>query len=330
MEYSYLGNTSLLVSRIGLGCELIGGTDWGDVNVREASRAIQLAAELGVNLFDTADVYGLGLSETRLATALGNSRKDMVIVTKGGHRWNKQDPKTRAKIRVDASRAYLRKSIEGSLKRLRLEKIPIYLHHRPDPTIPLEETISELSRNVAAGKIGYFGLSNYSLEEIRRAEQISSIPVIENCFNIFCNNQDRKILQYADSRKIGFFAYGVLAQGLLSGNYGKETEFGEKDRPHRLPLFSQANLCKMEPIFYQFSLLAIKMGCKTSRLAIEWVLNNKGITSAIVGVRSRQQVYDNLAEPTASISKKEISLIKKGSFEFFMGKPIDYNGSGRT
>ena len=144
MEYRKLGNTDLNVSRIILGCEPLGGTDWGDFNLEDAKNAVRHALELGINTFDVADVYGLGQAEEVLAEALGQRRHDSIIITKFGVNWRTSEFQARAETFRDASPKHVRSALEASLRRLKIEYIPLYLIHWPDPNTPIEDTIEAL------------------------------------------------------------------------------------------------------------------------------------------------------------------------------------------
>jgi aryl-alcohol dehydrogenase-like predicted oxidoreductase len=150
------------ISRLCFGCEPLGGIDWGVVDVAGIGSAIDRALDLGIDFFDTADVYGLGLSEERLSQTLGHRRHDVVIATKGGVSWSTPTSQSRASITRDSSPSYLRTAVENSLRRLRLDVLPIYYVHWPDPSTPIEATFAELEKLRTEGKIGSLGCSNYS------------------------------------------------------------------------------------------------------------------------------------------------------------------------
>src|ERR1035438_3561954 len=138
MEYAQLGGSDVGISRIGFGCEQLGGTDWGDVAPRSVANAVRRALELGVNFFDTADTYGLGTSERALASALGDDRHAVIIATKFGVNWKSDPNGGRAKTYFDCSPKRVEEALEGSLRRLRIERIPLYFVHWPDPMTPLK------------------------------------------------------------------------------------------------------------------------------------------------------------------------------------------------
>ena len=161
--------------RIGFGAEPLGGTDWGDVNLVAAHAAVRRAIELGVELFDTADVYGLGLSEQRLGEALGSDRHRVRIVTKGGLRWEQSSG--RANVIRDGSRAHLTHAAEMSLKRLCVERVAFYLLHWPDPTTALTESIDALEDLVRRGLVEAWGLSNHSVTALAVAREANAAPL---------------------------------------------------------------------------------------------------------------------------------------------------------
>ena len=164
------------LSKLCFGCEALGGTDWGDINVQDIEKAINFAVERGINFFDTADVYGLGLSEKRLSSILGDKRHDMFIATKGGVRWNVTKSK-RAEIVFDSSPSYITKAVEQSLQRMKLETLPLYYIHWPDQHTFIKETLDCLNKLKGEGKIKYIGLSNIKDLELETALNYSKVDL---------------------------------------------------------------------------------------------------------------------------------------------------------
>ena len=237
MDYVTLGADGPLVSRVAFGCEPLGGTDWGRIDVDEVKHAVREAVHRGVTLFDTADVYGLGLSEERLADALGDDRTRVVIATKGGVRWDSR-PAGRASTYRDTSPAAIVSAVEASLRRLRLEQIPLYQIHWPDGRTPIEDTVEALARCVEAGKIGYVGCSNVSSAEVDASRAVATLTSVQLPLSLL-DHRSLGLVQTMQQHRIGTLAYGCLAQGLLSGRYPNGTRFGADDRRSRLSLFAK-------------------------------------------------------------------------------------------
>jgi aryl-alcohol dehydrogenase-like predicted oxidoreductase len=282
-------------SALALGCEPLGGTDCGESN-RDALRAsVRVALDRGISVFDTADVYGLGESERELASALGNDRHAVTIVTKGGVRWRDTGGGQRALTWKDASAAYLNSAIDASLARLGLESIPVYLVHWPDPKTPLAETIDCLERARAAGKIGSFGLSNFPIDVARAWAAGSNLSVLEAPLSLL--SERRTVAELAASRAGGLrtLTYGSLGQGFLTGKYGPDWVFPPDDRRSRLPQFAGAGFTRWGKLLDELATVARQTGSTAAQIALRWALETGAATTVIVGAKSAQHVIDACA-----------------------------------
>jgi aryl-alcohol dehydrogenase-like predicted oxidoreductase len=283
------------VSKICFGCEPLGGADWGEVDVAAIADAVDRALELGVNFFDTADVYGLGLSETRLSQILGSRRHDVVIATKGGMSWQLPASGGRATIRRDSSPKYLRSAVEASLRRLRLERLPVYFIHWPDPNTDIRATFECLARLQDARKIGWIGCSNFSAEQVRLASQVAEVAYVQLPLNILGEDMEPDMLQLVREKRIGVVAYNVLANGLLTGKYGADALFPENDRRSRLPLFQGDAYRNALARLREISAIAAAKELTSAQYAIANVVECAEVTSAILGIKSRRQIEENCA-----------------------------------
>jgi aryl-alcohol dehydrogenase-like predicted oxidoreductase len=279
---------------IGLGCEPLGGCDWGTPDLEAARAAVRAALALGVTVFDTADVYGLGRSEEELARALGPDRHRVTIVTKGGVRWSVGDGSGRAATVRDASASHLAAAIDASLTRLRLDAIPLYLVHWPDPNVPLEESLACLEHARAAGKIVRYGLSNVDVAVACAAARTFPISVVEGPCSLL--EPDALIEGYKDARRSGLdvLTYGPLAQGLLTGKYAPGVMFDATDRRHRLEHFSESARQRHSPLLTALSSVASETGRTPAQVALRWVIDTGASTVVIAGARTAAQVEDNL------------------------------------
>jgi len=283
------------VSKICFGCEPLGGADWGEVDLVEIAGAVERALELGVNFFDTADVYGLGLSETRLAEILGSKRHDVVIATKGGLSWQPSNSGGRSAISRDGSPDYLRGAVEASLRRLRLDRLPVYFIHWPDPKTELRTTFECLTRLQDAGKIGWIGCSNFSADQVRMASQVAKVSFLQLPLNCLVGGLDHDMHSIAIEKEIGIVAYNVLANGLLTGKYGTDARFSDNDRRSRLPLFKGEAYVRALKLVREISAVAEAAGLTCAQYSIANVLMRPEVTSAIIGIKSRRQVEENCA-----------------------------------
>jgi aryl-alcohol dehydrogenase-like predicted oxidoreductase len=292
-------------SRLALGCEALGGEDWGHVDLASVRTAVRTALDAGVSVFDTADVYGLGKSEQELALALGADRHRVTIVTKGGIRWADRNASGRAPTRTDSSAAYLTRAIDDSLRRLNLDTIPVYLVHKPDPSTPIDETIDCLERACDAGKLRAYGLSNFSLGAIGDVIATSRISVIEEQLNLL--SPASVLGTFSDARALGLatLAYGPLAQGLLTGKYRSDSAFLPSDRRHRLSHFSADAFGQTKPILDCLRAVSEDVGVSWAQVAVRWTLESSVVATVIVGAKGAAQVLDILGALDWSLSREQ-------------------------
>ena len=280
------------ISPICFGCEPLGGTDWGEVDIDAIEKAINIALELGLNFFDTAGVYGLGLSEERLSKILGNRRHDIVIATKGGLSW-KNSNSGREIITKDSSPLSIRADVESSLKRLRLEVLPIFYVHWPDSNTTIEDTFYELSILKNEGKINSIGCSNFSAEQIIQACSVTDIDYLQTPMNILDGPIDQSLSDVCLNNNINIIAYNVLLHGLLTGKFDINSNFPRNDRRSRLPLFKGSKFKNAIEKIEDLKIKAFKTNNSLSHHAINWVLTQKNVSSALIGIKSPKQMIDN-------------------------------------
>lgn len=319
MEFTTLGSTGLMASRIGFGCELLGGTDWGVVDERQAVMAVRRAVEIGVNVFDTADVYGLGRSEEVLSRALGSQRHDMIIVSKCGVNWQESCTGKRAKTFRDCSPAHIMASVENSLRRLRIESIPVYLLHYPDPMTPIEQSVEALRQCQKEGKIRYFGFSNFGIDLLASTRGIAEPVVVETPLNLIDMSYGIDVVSFAHEVGWGVLCYGVLAQGVLTGKYSMDSEFAETDRRHRLRHFATDAWQVNERVVSRLREVASEKGATIPQVAIAWVLSKPGVSVALVGARTPAQAEGNAAAAHIHLDDQDMQRLE-GAIE---GKKLD-------
>lgn len=293
MQFTLLPQTDLRVSRIIFGCEQLGGTDWGEFNPADLRAAVEKAWDIGINTFDVADVYGLGRAEQFLADCLGPRRKEAVIITKVGVDWRASDSDSRAATFRDSSPQHIRQAVDASLGRLRVESIPLYMVHWPDPQTPLENTIEALHDIQRAGKIRYFGISNFPQDWIEKSALVGRPSAIETSYSLLDRTAEQAILPTCRDLNLPVLAYGVLAQGLLGGGYNRSSTFPANDRRHRLETFNQKSWEKAQAILARLELLAKNHGKSLAQTAIRWVLDHCDVSCAIVGAKDSAQVTRN-------------------------------------
>ena len=304
MEYKRLGSTNLEISRIGFGCWAIGGHGYGSVDDRESIKAIQKALDMGVNFFDTADVYGFGHSEEILGKALGGKRNEVIIATKFGVNWDKNK-----RTFKDCSPERVVEALEASLRRLKIDCIPLYQIHWHDEKTPIEDVMGTLLKCRDAGKILHIGCCNFSKDLILRASNINRVESYQCLYNL-AKRQNEKIIKYSSEELgISVLAYGVIGRGILSAKYNKNSQFGENDTRINDPDFHGARYDKNIFIAEKLSEIGKKYGKSPAQVAIRWVLENPNVTCAITGSKTPEQVAENVDSIGWSLDQNDMEVI---------------------
>jgi len=314
MDRVTLGRTGLEVTPIAFGTWQLGG-DWGDYDEREAIAAIRHARGLGVNLFDTAQAYGFGVSERLLGEALHDElrarREEIVLATKGGLRMDPEQGLVR-----DCSPAWLRQGVESSLRALGVERIDLYQVHWPDPNVPFAETGQALSALREEGKIAHVGVSNFSAEQMAELGRSCPVETVQPPYHLFRREVERDVLPYAREQDIGVLVYGPLAHGLLTGAMDADTTFADDDWRSGSDLFEGEAFARNLQTVGELERIASARDCSVSRLAIAWTLANPAVQVAIVGARSAAHIEDSVGALDVELSDedvREIDAIMAGS-----------------
>jgi len=312
VEFRQFGRTDLKVSALGFGCWEIGGT-YGRVDEGEFRRAVARAIDGGITCFDTAEAYGMGVSEEALARALGGRRNDVVIATKFGVGYEEMPN------RRDSSRERVLASIDKSLRRLRTDHVEIYLVHWPDPNTPLDETMAALDDIVRQGKARYIGVSNFRLAQIEECVRLRPIDAVQYGWNMFDRRMQAEIFPYCAAQQIGVMAYGSLAYGMLSGTFHGGMQFEESDWRSKRGMLGSLNLFRtlFGPEHFPCNLaaveelkgLAAKYGKSLPQFALRWTLSNPVVGTALVGFRTPAEVTENLGALGLEISNADMAEI---------------------
>lgn len=294
MKTSNLSKLGVTLSPLALGCESLGGADWGKVDMVSLHAAVEQAWDMGIRVFDTADVYGLGQSEEQLAKALGEKRREAVIVSKFGCRWSTQKDQKRAIIHKDASPGHLEKALEASLNRLKIDAIPLYLLHWPDINTPLEATLEKLERFRKSGKIIAYGLSNFKWTQYESLLNEYPLAAIEGPYNLIAQEPSKTEYLRARDAGIATLTYGPLAQGLLSGKYDQNSTFEGNDRRHRLSHFSKASWPRNKRLLKVLHQAAEAHQKAPAQVALRWIIEQNIVSSIVVGAKNPEQVKSNI------------------------------------
>ena len=270
-------------SRIALGTWAIGGSMWGGPDDENAARTIDKALDLGINVIDTAPVYGFGHSEDVIGRALEGKRDRVILATKVGLNW--QD----GKVFRDSRPARIAQEVEDSLRRLRTDHIDLYQVHWPDPKTPIEETARALEKLVKAGKVRALGVSNFSPEQMDEFAQFAPLATIQPPYNLFERDIEKDVLPYAVKNNLAVLAYGPLCRGLLSGRMTADRQFEGDDLRRTDPKFQQPRFGQYLKAVEDLKAIANKHNKSMLALAIRWVLD-KGPTIALWGARKPEQI----------------------------------------
>lgn len=294
IQHQAANQDGLTLSQVALGCELLGGADWGAIDTEAAMAAARTAYQRGITVFDTADVYGLGRSEEVLAEVLGELRTEVTICSKFGVNWRPTSPGARAETFRDCRPERVREALEGSLRRLRLECVPLYLIHWPDPAVPIRDTMAALRACQKQGKVMCVGVSNCSPSQIREAHAALPLSVVQLPLSLVSAADSAEAIQCCRGLGIPVMSYGPLAQGFLSGKYGADCRFGSDDRRHRLPHFGAKFLAARQPALQCLRRVATRYGKTPAQVALRWALDYPGVSTIVVGAKTPSQLDENL------------------------------------
>lgn len=309
MEYVTLGNSPLTVSRLGFGCDPIGGHAWGAVDADEARRAIAAAVDRGVTLFDTADCYGRGESERLLGEALHSRRDDVVIASKFGVRTGDNGGTV-----YDNSPAWLDAALDASLERLGTERIDLYQVHYWDRQTPVAEIFDRLERKRADGKIGYYGVTNMDLANYTLDEIPPGLVSFSFEYSLADRRHEDSIRGMSERLGLTFLSWGSLGQGILTGKYGRDNLPGEGDRRSR-PTYGNFHGARLDRNLRIVDALrdcgGRSAGRSPSQVAMRWILDRVGSSVVLAGIKSRAQLEDNFGATGWRLDERDFETLDR-------------------
>lgn len=310
-ELKKLGNSDLQITPLGIGAWAMGGGGWefawGEQNDQDSVGAIKAALDAGINWIDTAAVYGLGHSEEVVAKALQGISKKPYVFTKCERRWDEK-----GKIYPSLKKDSVRKECEDSLRRLKVDVIDLYQVHWPQPDEEIEEGWTEMARLQQEGKVRWIGVSNFNIEQMKRAQKIAPITSLQPPYSLLVREVETEILPFCRQHGIGVIVYSPMRAGLLTGKMTKERaqNLPEDDWRRRNPDFQEPKLSRNLQLVEILRSVGAKHGRTPGELALAWTLNNPAVTAAIVGLRRADQVNGTIGALNFRLTKEEVGEIE--------------------
>ncbi|UKB82175.1 aldo/keto reductase [Chryseobacterium sp. MEBOG06] len=309
MKFKKLGNTGEQLSAIGLGCMGMSFA-YGPADEQESINTLHRALDLGVNFWDTADMYANGENERLISKVLVPNRDKIFIATKFGFRFKDGTASHSGApgTYFDGSPEWIRQAVDLSLQRLKIDTIDLYYAHRVDPNIPVEETVGAMAELVKAGKVKYIGLSEASPESIRKANKIHPIAALQSEYSILTKDVEKEILPTIRELGISLVPYSPLARGLFA-NINEVQNLGDDDFRKSLPRYQQEYLENNTKLAKEINEFAASKGVKGTQLALAWVLNQGDDIIPIPGTKRIKYLEENIAAVNIELSQSDLDTI---------------------
>jgi aryl-alcohol dehydrogenase-like predicted oxidoreductase len=303
VEQRELDNTGVRLSAIGLGC--MGMVGWyGSRDDREARATVDRALSLGVTHFDTAAVYQDGANERFVGDCIRGRRDRVFLATKCGMQRGAD-----GKLETDNRPETIRASCDASLERLGVEHIDLFYLHRIDPDVPLEDSIGAMADLVAAGKVGFVGLSEASVDTLRRAHEMYPVAALQSELSLWTRESAQPALDACRELGLAFVAYSPLGRGFLTGAIRSRDDLVTDDTRRLFPRFDDDNLRRNQPVAERVQVLAERFGCTPAQLALAWVLAQWRGVLPIPGVKTREHLEDNIGALDLELSVTDLDFI---------------------
>ena len=311
MQTRELGRSGLKVSAIGLGCMGISQSYGTRLSKEEGVKLIRDAVDLGITLFDTAEVYGPFENEEVVGEALRPFRDRAIIATKFGF---DIDPKTRQNLGVTSRPEHIRKAVEGSLRRLGIATIDLLYQHRVDPRVPIEDVAGTVGALIAEGKVRHFGMSEPGVQTLRRAHAVQPVAAVQNEYSLWWRQPETNgILEACEELGIGFVPYSPLGRGFLTGAITSETKLKEGDFRRTSPRFSPEAIEKNQAFVELLKRVADEKGASPAQIALAWILAQRPYVVPIPGTTKLRRLEENIKATSLELTADDFREIDEGA-----------------
>ena len=317
MEQRQIGKTGPTVGILGMGTMAMAGW-YGERDDTAAAAAINRALDLGITLFDTADLYGGGENERFVGGVLGPRRDEVTFATKWGHIWDEKGWPNGVNGRPERCI----EACDDSLQRLGFDHIDLYYLHRVDPDVAIEETIGAMGRLVEQGKVRYIGVSETKSETLRRAHATHPITALQTEYSMWSREPEAELFNVCAEMGIGFVGYAPLGRGLLSGKVKKVDDMPETDIRHNLPRYQEGNIERNKVVIEQLEAMAAEKNCSLPQLALAWIIRKQDNVVPIQGADRVPFVEDNVGAAEVVLSDEDIARLDAAN-------PADVAAGGR-
>ncbi|HEX3657685.1 MAG TPA: aldo/keto reductase [Pirellulales bacterium] len=303
-----LGNTGLEVSAVGLGCMGLSFAYGPPKDKREMIALVQAAVELGVTFFDTAEVYGPLTNEELVGEALAPFREQVVIATKFGFK-----PAAEGEVRwslLDSRPEHIKRTVEGSLKRLRVETIDLLYQHRVDPSVPIEDVAGAVKELIQQGKVKHFGLSEAGVQTIRRAHAVQPLAALQNEYSLWTRTPEQEVIPTLEELGIGLVPFSPLGRGFLTGKLDENTKFESSDFRSGMPRFTPEALKANQALVNLLGRIAAAKQATPAQIALAWLLAQKPWIVPIPGTTNRHRLEENIGATSVELTPDDLREIE--------------------
>jgi aryl-alcohol dehydrogenase-like predicted oxidoreductase len=303
-----LGNSNLEVSALGLGCM---GMSWSYTPVPDRNEMIALlrsAVERGVTFFDTAEVYGPYSNEELLGEALAPLHGQVVIATKFG--WAPASEDETRWSRLNSRPEHIKRAVEGSLKRLRVDSIDLYYQHRVDPDVPIEDVAGAVKDLIAQGKVKHWGLSEAAAQTVRRAHVVQPVAAVQSEYSLWWREPEKELLPLLEELGIGFVPFSPLGKGFLTGKIDESTKFDSSDFRNSVPRFSRENRKANQALVDLLQRIAQGKGATPGQIALAWILARKPWIVPIPGTTKLHRLEENIGAAGITLTQEDLRDIE--------------------